>query len=119
TRLAEERRFQGHLNRWDAEPYGVGICQAWLAAQGARPVVYGDEATYERLETSQRCFFQKRYTRSASGAWIDWSEECEWRHVGDVILDHVDRRRIFAFVPTVEEGRLLQRVCPWPIVVVP
>lgn len=113
------RTYRSHLGRWDFEPYGICIRRAWLEDQGARPVQYGDEASWGALPRDDRPFFQKRESQTASGKRIDWTIEREWRHVGDVELDELPADAALLFVPSEAEARQLAAASPWPIVVLP
>ena len=54
-----------------------------LTTQGAREVIYGDEAVWKDLSKSDRPFYQKIGSNETS---IDWSVEQEWRVLGDIDL---------------------------------
>ena len=112
------RTFRVHRGRWDFEPYGICIRREHLQQSGARPVTYGDHADWDRLSASDRPFFQRRFSRNAkTGVSIDWSQEREWRILGNVDLGFVDDDSALVFVPTVEESRTLRPHCRWPVVV--
>src|SRR5690606_1588616 len=60
------RTFRSMHARWDFEPYGVCIDRQWLIHHGARPVIYGDEATWRQMADDDRPFFQHRGTAAGS-----------------------------------------------------
>ena len=74
SELVNRPTFQSHLARWDRLPYGVAIRRVAAQNLGARPVIYGDDATWAGLSADQRPFFQ-----SAGGNPSRWREEKEWR----------------------------------------
>lgn len=113
TELQQQRVFRSHLGRWDFEPYGIAIRSDWLESRGARKVVYGDEATWDQLDDSQRPWFQ--FCDAEEGT--DWSVEKEWRVVGDVDLREVPADAALVFVPSVEDAVRVEEVSRWPIVV--
>ncbi|NOX57024.1 MAG: hypothetical protein GXP27_21815 [Planctomycetes bacterium] len=112
------RTFRAHRGRWDFEPYGLCIRCEWLQQQGARPVIYGDDESWERLSEAERPFFQQRLsTSAASGRTIDWSVEREWRVLGDLDLGSLGPEEAFLFVATESEAHQLAAVSPWPIAI--
>lgn len=116
--LPRLRTFRVHRGRWDFEPYGLCIRREYLQRVGARPVVYGNHADWDRLSDVDRPYFQRRVSRNAkTGASIDWSREREWRVLGNVDLTRVDDDTAFAFVPSIDEALALLPDCRWPIVV--
>ncbi len=113
--LREFRRlrfFRNHLARWDFEPYGVAIDRAVLTSLGGRPVVYGDESDWERMDSAHRPFFQR-----ADGVSANWTIEAEWRVVGDLNLTHLRADEAMVFVASDADARNLAPYCRWPIVV--
>ena len=115
--LVQRRVFRKHLARWDFEPYGICIRRAWLSDRGARPVQYGDDVLWSSLAATDRPYFQRRFSKgSRSGTAIDWSEEQEWRHVGDIDLAPLSAAAAFLFVPTVTEAASLREISHWPVI---
>ncbi|MGE0757681.1 MAG: hypothetical protein AB7F89_10315 [Pirellulaceae bacterium] len=114
--LARYRVFRSHRGRWDFEPFGIGIRRDWLQQQGAAPVCYGDEASWQQLPPDQRPFFQLRYGVARQN---DWSAEQEWRHVGNLCLDALPADSAFVFVPTTVAAHRLASISPWPVVILP
>jgi hypothetical protein len=115
--LSGFRTYRPHRGRWDFEPYGICIRRKWLEPRGARPVIYGDERTWQALDASLRPFFQRRSSGPDNQPTYDWSIEREWRHVGDVPLDCLPADAAMLFVPDRGDADALARVSPWPIVV--
>lgn len=111
--LLHRRKFQSHLNRWDWEPYGLVIRQSALWSQGAKPVVYGRESDFQELEQEQQPYFQPAYRRNPAAD--DWSNEREWRVLGDIRLNLLSPDSILAFVKTRDEAQQLARHSPWPV----
>ncbi|MBI4818456.1 MAG: hypothetical protein HY791_19475 [Deltaproteobacteria bacterium] len=66
------------LGRPRYEPFGVAFLREDLERLGARPVIYGVEATWESLPESERWRFQ------AAGQGGRWVAEREWRVEGDL-----------------------------------
>lgn len=108
-------RFQSHRMRWDFEPYGLCISRSWLEQRGARPVTYGDEATWAEMAESDRPFFQ--LAQGASRA--DWTAESEWRHLNDIDLRELTAKEAFVVVPNFEAAKLIVPVSPWPVTLWP
>ena len=115
--VARLRTFRVHRGRWDFEPYGICIRRKVLQQAGARPVLYGVETDWNRLNQADRPFFQRRMSENAgTGDSINWSHEREWRVLGNVDLGRVDDESALVFVPSFEEARALLPHCRWPIV---
>lgn len=115
AQLQSLHTFRAHRRRWDFEPYGIGVARQWLAQQGGRPVLYGDETLWARLSAAERPFFQRRLCGRQTV--IDWSIEREWRHVGDLDLGTLPAEAGFLFVPTPADALQLGTLSRWPIVI--
>jgi hypothetical protein len=116
-RFAELRTFRSHLGRWDFELVGVAIKRDILERLGARPVIYGSDATWDQLARPQRPFFQ--IERSNSGKRdITWTIEKEWRVEGNVDLDRLKPHDAFVFVETEDEAHAVAVFSRWPVVVI-
>lgn len=114
--LRTRRQFRAHRGRWDFEPYGLCIERSWLEERGVQAVRYGDPSDWLRLKPNEKPFFQRRHSRSNTAARpIDWSSECEWRHLGDLSLARLDENAAVVFVPTAEEASQLQPLSRWPV----
>lgn len=109
--LASLHEFRRGRQRWDFSPFGIWIDRQWLELQGARPVVYGDEQTWQRLQPGDCPWFQSR----GSGA-ADWTREREWRVNGDVKLNTLPSSMAFVLTPTVDDAKWLQVGCRWKVV---
>ena len=118
SELAKQRTFRAHRGRWDSEAFGLCVRRDWLHARGAKPVIYGDDASWTMLSDSDRPFFQLQTTRARRGAKvIDWSQEAEWRVSHDLDLSEASRDDVVLFVPSAEEARQLAAISPWPVFV--
>jgi hypothetical protein len=49
----------------------------------------------------------------------DWTQEREWRHLGDVELASIPADRAFVFVPSAAEAEQVVAASRWPVVVLP
>ena len=116
-RRAARRIYRRHRVRWDNQPFGLAIAVAWGRRRGIRPVVYGGEATWQQLAPETRPFFQIATTRSAAG--LNWREEREWRHLGNLSLIDLPRDQAVVFVPPESVSDELLAISPWPIVALP
>lgn len=112
--LLERRRFRGHLGRWDWEPYGLLIRRAELEKLGARPVIYATEGTYDALDSDHQPFFQPCGRRNQPSN-DPWSEEREWRLLGDLDMTRLPPDSISLFVSSEVEAQQMARRFAWPI----
>ena len=121
TDLPRLRQFRAHRTRWDFEPFGMCINREWLQERGARPVVYGDEVTWERLADTDRPFFQfvQRADTDDKRHVVDWTVEQEWRHAGHLDLQALPADAAYVFVPNFEAARVISRISPWPVTLWP
>lgn len=71
------------LTRLYWEPYGIAIKRDELIALGTRPVIYGDEDTYKSLPSKLQPYFQP-----IAGRRHDWTQEKEWRVIGNLLLNN-------------------------------
>ncbi len=118
TEFPQRRTFRRHRGRWDFELFGVCVRREWLATQGVRPVIYGDESDWPTLGESDRPFWQRRQSSSRGGAAsIDWSVEAEWRVPQDVDLAQAPRDAVLLFAPSEADAQSLSAISPWPVVV--
>jgi hypothetical protein len=109
--------YRRHRGRWDFCPYGISISREWLLARGARPVIYGEAATWEQLDDDDRPYFQSNDLRPSSQPTnaCQWSTEREWRIVGDVDLSDLPADKAWIFVPTPIEARWASFLSRWPV----
>ena len=112
--LLKRRIFRSHLSRWDWEPYGVLIRRDALQRCGARQVIYGNEADFEKLPESDKPFFQP-LLRRANKPTESWADEREWRVAGDVVLRALPDGSVVLFVRTQPEAQQLSRYVQWPV----
>ena len=103
------RKFRPHLNRWDAEPYGVAINRSFAERMGIQSVVYGGKETLASLDKEHRWRFQ------AAGTTYDWRSEQEYRGLGTIDLSGFATGDVVVFVNNDEDVRCLHPL-PWPIV---
>ncbi|HEX7344431.1 MAG TPA: hypothetical protein VF398_09210 [bacterium] len=94
--------WRAGLRRWTLEPYGFALGKLRLIELGARPVIYGTPADFERLEERDQPFFQMADSRSGY-----WRDEREWRIMGDVNLRSFAMMDGVIFLPSAHESGLL------------
>lgn len=111
--LKQLQVYRKHRHRWDFSCYGIAISRQWLQQRGARPVIYGDDATWKTLPEKDRPFFQRRTT--ATGRY-DWTAEREWRMVGPCLLSDLPEDKAAVFVPTWREARIVAYMSRWPVI---
>lgn len=112
--LLQRRTFRSHLGRWDWEPYGLIIRRSALLVAGAAEVIYGSEQDYKRLSDELQPLFQPLRRTSGKQTGL-WSEEREWRVMGDVWLHSLPSHSILIFVRTQHEARQLSQHVSWPV----
>lgn len=133
--LSAARVYQRHRRRWDFEPYGLAIHQAWLQQRGAQPVIYGDDRDWQRLDETKRPFFQPagessaatsvatdaavRKAAATSPSAARWTREQEWRLVGDLDLRDLPGDAAFILVGDLSDVSRLPVNLRWPVVVLP
>ncbi|MEO1619205.1 MAG: hypothetical protein AAFV88_25375 [Planctomycetota bacterium] len=86
------RKFRPHLHRWDCEPYGIAIRKSAATQCGIAPVIYGPKQRRRELPDADAYRFQAR------GETYDWTEEKEWRCLGDVDLSDFRTGDVKVFV---------------------
>ena len=106
------RVFRHHLQRWDFEGYGICVDRDWLQQRGARPVIYGDQQTWDRLDVRQQPFFQLATSRSG----VAWTTEREWRHPGDVDLSELAPFQAKVFVPSAQAVETISLYSRWRVI---
>ena len=121
--LPNLRQFRTHRTRWDFEPFGFCLRKQWLLDRGARPVIYGSEELWETLSDVDRPFFQRNTTEKSEvkpgRQEIDWSEEREWRHRGDLDFSELGANDGLVFVPNFHAVERLAAVSRWPVTLWP
>ncbi|GIW92271.1 MAG: hypothetical protein KatS3mg110_0312 [Pirellulaceae bacterium] len=113
--LSSRTVFRTHRQRWDCLPYGMAIHRRWLEERGARPVRYGDQRQGLHLSPEERAFFQPATDRTGR---VDWTQEREWRLVGDCSLEELPRESGLVFVATPTEARAMSYFSRWPVIAV-
>lgn len=103
------RVFRSHLSKWDFEPFGIGIRKSAFEKLGGRPVQYGSNESFDRMEETERPFFQLAVGQSNSQTAIDWTVEKEWRVMGDVDLEKIPKDEMVYFVTDKASGMQLQK----------
>ncbi len=115
-KLRDKTVFRKHLHRWDFLPYGIAIKRSVLESQfDCRPVIYGDEKTWESLADSDRPFFQLKKTANKK---IDWQEESEWRIVGDVNLRNIELSDAVVFTGAQNDLEKLSQLSLFDLIVI-
>ncbi len=115
TEIGKQKIFRQHLGRWDFLPYGIAVDRDHLIELGARPVIYGNETTWQNLSPEQRPFFQLATSKTGT---LDWTQEQEWRLPGDLDLNQLPINAVALFVENADEAELISSLSRWPIVVV-
>ncbi len=112
--LLQRRRYQKHLQRWDWEPYGLGIRkESLIARNAARPVHYvrnANEATDTPVWLCQPA--------QSADSLQNWEAEREWRTPIDVRLSVFESHEVFVFVAHAFEARQLACLSRFPIAIV-
>ena len=103
--------WRAGLRRWTLEPYGIALSKMKLVELGARPVIYGTPADFEKLEERDQPFFQLADSRSGY-----WRDEREWRVVGDVALKSFAEKDVVVFVPSTHESTPLTECSKYRII---
>jgi hypothetical protein len=86
---------------WNFEPYELGIKQ----------VIYGHDDTYDGLPENLKPYFQSRGTKD-----VDWSEENEWRHIGDLDLSKIPPEDLIFLIWREGEADLLKKITAGEVV---
>ncbi|MDP8205772.1 MAG: hypothetical protein P9L92_03830 [Candidatus Electryonea clarkiae] len=80
------------------EPYGIAFERNSLLKSGAKPIKYDSPENLKTLNSRERLFYQATSDKGNS-----WSEEKEWRLVGDYSFDFEDNAQMIVFVMSDEE----------------
>ncbi len=116
--LFQHRKYRSHLARWDFEPFGIAVKRDSLIQKaGAKPVQYGGDELWAKLDRSEQPYFQ---FSSASGdsESIDWRCEREWRIVGDLDLRLFSVDEAVVFVGDRKSAEMVAPISRWPIAVI-
>ncbi len=100
-------RWRPKRVNWNFEPYGLAIDKKTAKALGIRPAIYGDQQKYETLADEDKPYFQFQ-----GGVDVDWSLECEWRHLGDLNLGDIPEDKIRYLVWDLTEAAKLENLAP-------
>ena len=115
--LQQHRTFRPHLSRWDFEPFGFAIRRDLFNQLGGEPVIYGDETTWTNLSPERQPYFQLAESVTKSGVTsMHWTQEKEWRFLGDFNLDWVPENAGVVFVSSQKKPQWLLELSNWPIV---
>lgn len=115
SEFRKRRIFRGHRTRFDFEPWGIGVRKSALLQQGARPVIYGDEAIWQSLPEEQRPWFQK-ITLEESRSTIT---EQEWRIQGDLIMKDLRKEDLCVFVDSAADAHRVRQLGDWSVGITP
>ena len=95
-------KWRKGLGRWSFEPYGIALPRRYLAALGARPVVYGTKEDFEALSADLKYLFQVQCSSPDT-----WTKEQEWRWMGDLLLTDALCEEMVVIVPTQAEAKAI------------
>lgn len=112
------RVFRSHLSKWDFEPFGIGIRKSAFEKLGGRPVQYGTNESFDRMDETDRPFFQLAVGQSNSQTPIDWTVEREWRVIGDMDLEKISKDDMIFFVADQVSAIQLQKAWSGRIVLI-
>ena len=116
SELRERTVYRKHLQRWDFVPFGVAIKRKILIERfDCRPVIYGDQETWESLSADERPLFQ---VCQSSDQKIDWQQEREWRVVGDVDLRQIELRDAVVFAGNENDLSKLSQLSLFDLIVI-
>ena len=101
--LESVRQWNPALMRWTFEPYGIAVERKFLKRLGAKPVIYTDEAGWEKIAPVDR------FRRQARGVGDRWKREREWRLSGDFPLDVIPPEAGFIFVRSTNDAKLIRK----------
>ena len=98
-------RWLPKRTNWNFEPYGIAIRKQAAMKLGVKPVFYGDSNDYDALPEEKRPYFQSRGEKD-----VDWSEEKEWRHLGDLDLSNIHAGDYIFLVWSQDQADHLRRI---------
>ena len=82
------------------EPHGIGIERSAAIAAGIRPVVYDSNADAAKSEG---------WLHQSPGSITDWSNEREYRYLGDLSLKSIPTDKLALFCRYLEEAKAMER----------
>lgn len=108
------RTYRPQLRRWDFELYGLSIRKTAIQRMGGRPVHY---LTPQRPDPPPH--LDPVWVVDCVGSHVDWSQEREWRVLGDIDLRRLPADEAVVFVPDHEAAAAVEPLSRWPILVLP
>lgn len=114
SEFRQRRKYRRHRRRFDFELWGIAIRRDLLTANGARPVIYGDEEVWKMLPEQDKPFFQNS---SAGDGWT--LDEREWRITNHVQLKELPATAVMVFVESESAKQIVEMQTDWPVVVIP
>ncbi|UCE65413.1 MAG: hypothetical protein JSU85_11140 [Candidatus Zixiibacteriota bacterium] len=90
---------------WNFEPYGIAIKKEAADKAGMRQVIYGDDELYEKLPENDRPYFQSKGKKD-----VDWSQESEWRKIGDLNIKYMPEKELALMVWRKTEAQELSKI---------
>jgi hypothetical protein len=96
---------------WNFEPYGIAIKKDKADQLGIKQVIYGYDDTYDGLPENLKPYFQSRGSKD-----VDWSEENEWRHIGDLDLSKIPSEDLIFLTWREGEADLLRKITAGEVV---
>ncbi|MFC1852393.1 hypothetical protein ACFL27_19520 [candidate division CSSED10-310 bacterium] len=112
--IVKLQKYNPALQRWNFQPYGIGIKKEKAISMGFRAVSYGSADTFDSLPAEERYLFQRQQT--ARGTW-DWSKEKEWRQQDNVDLLQVSPQEALVLVKNMRDVSQIQPCSRFPILV--
>ena len=110
----QRRTYRRHRRRYDFELWGIAIRRDVLTSFGARPVIYGNEDTWDTITAQDKPFFQN------IGTGEGWTkDEREWRITDHVQLKELPMSAVMVFVDSESARRIVQKQTDWQVVAVP
>lgn len=107
--------FRPARRQWDEFGYGLAVKRQTLIQLGARPAIYSNESSWEDLDQSLRPWYQPASSQRKNQSVVDWSDEKEWRSIGDLRLSQLHPADLFLYVPSRVERDQLQRRCRFEV----
>ncbi|MEE9555464.1 MAG: hypothetical protein V3W18_14355 [candidate division Zixibacteria bacterium] len=90
---------------WNFEPYGIAIRKKTAIKLGIKPVFYGNSDDYSAMPEEMRPYFQSMGEKD-----VDWSEEKEWRRLGDLDLSNLPSEDLLFLVWRDDEADFLRGI---------
>ena len=90
---------------WNFEPYGIAVKKEATGKAGIRRVIYGDDKLYDKLPENDKPYFQSRGEKN-----VDWSQENEWRKIGDLTISDISGKDMVLMVWKKTEALELSKI---------